>query len=57
VAYTSFSGYRLQFADFGIDDVLDKPCEMRAMRDCLLRWCPPEGRSTERAEAAAVRRH
>jgi CheY-like chemotaxis protein len=57
VAYTSFSGYRPQFSDCGIDDVLDKPCEMRAMRECLLRWCPPEGRNVERAEVAALRRH
>ena len=49
VAYTSFSGNRLQISHHGIDDVLEKPCELQAMRQCLLRWCPPHGRLVERA--------
>jgi len=56
VAFTSMSGNRLQIFDHGIDDVLEKPCEMRAMRECLLRWCPPEGRSMEPAAATSLRR-
>jgi len=44
VAYTSFTGNGngLRLSDHGVDDVLEKPCEMQAMRDCLLRWCPPQ---------------
>ena len=57
VAYTSFSGNRLHFSDHGIDDVLEKPCELRAMRECLLRWCPPQGKNGERAEAEEWLRH
>lgn len=56
VAYTSISGNRLQFSDHGIDDVLEKPCEMRAMRECLIRWCPPQGSIAERSEADALLR-
>ena len=43
VAYTSVSGIRLQLSDFGMDGVLEKPCEMPTLRECLLRWCPPQG--------------
>jgi len=54
VAYTSISGNRQQWHDHGVDDVLDKPCEMQAMGECLLRWCPPRQRIVERAAAAAL---
>jgi CheY-like chemotaxis protein len=57
VAYTSFSGNRLLFSDHGVDDVLEKPCELRAMRECLLRWCAPQGRNEERAEVISSLKH
>jgi CheY-like chemotaxis protein len=57
VAYTSFSGNRLQFSDHGVDDVLEKPCEMRAMRECLPRWCAPQASNEERADSVALLRH
>lgn len=44
VAYTSLTGVCGLFVDHGIDDVLEKPCDMPALRDCLLRWCPPNRR-------------
>ena len=53
VAYTSVSGIRLQLSDSGMDGVLAKPCEMPTMRECLLRWCPPQGRVGDRSGAAA----
>lgn len=57
VAFTSVSGNRCQFSGHGMDDVLEKPCELQAMRDCLLRWCPLEERLVERPEASALPRH
>ena len=57
VAYTSISGNGLRLKDHGIDDVLEKPCEIRTMRDCLARWCSPQGRDAERNEVAALLRH
>jgi CheY-like chemotaxis protein len=57
VAYTSFSGNRLQWSHHGIDDILEKPCELRAMRDCLQRWCPPQRRIAERAAVSALLGH
>jgi CheY-like chemotaxis protein len=57
VAYTTISGSRLQFSDHGIDDVLEKPCELRTMQQCLRRWFPPEGGNVRRAELAPLRRH
>ena len=53
VAYTSVSGIRLQLSDFGMDGVLAKPCEMPTMRECLLRWCQPQGRVGGQSGAAA----
>jgi CheY-like chemotaxis protein len=43
VAYTSASRQGLRWSEFGIDDVLDKPCERQAMQECLLRWCAAPG--------------
>ena len=57
VAYTSVSGIRLQLSDFGMDGVLAKPCEMPTLRECLLRWCPPQGQVGKPLEAAAWLRH
>lgn len=39
VAYTSISPKRALLGNFGIDDVLAKPCDETALRDCLLHWC------------------
>ncbi len=52
LAYTSVSGVRVHLADFGLDGVLEKPCEMPAMRACLQRWCPPSGATGGQAAAA-----
>lgn len=30
---------------FGIDGVLDKPCDVQALRACLRRWCPLKGQA------------
>jgi CheY-like chemotaxis protein len=54
VAYTSIRGDRRHWHDHGVDDVLDKPCEMQAMGECLLRWCPPRQWNVERAAVAAL---
>ena len=56
VAYTSVSGSRTQLAAHGIDDLLAKPCDIPAMRECLLRWCPLQGVVAQPPEAAAHRR-
>jgi CheY-like chemotaxis protein len=53
VAYTSLRANRRQLLEHGIDDVLEKPCELREMRECLLRWCAPEGTTEDGFEAAA----
>lgn len=57
VAFTSFNSTGLHLSDHGVDDVLEKPCELRAMQECLLRWCPPQGKNGERAEAEEWLRH
>ena len=56
VDYTSVSGSRMQLAACGIDDLLEKPCDIPAMRECLLRWCPLQGVAAQPPEAAAHRR-
>jgi CheY-like chemotaxis protein len=42
VAYTSCAvGSDAAFIrDFGLDAVLEKPCGLTALRECLLSWCP-----------------
>ena len=41
VAYTSSRSTQARLLrDFGLDAVLDKPCDAQALRDCLVRWCP-----------------
>lgn len=42
VAYTSCAvGSDAAFVrDFGLDAVLEKPCDLTALRECLLSWCP-----------------
>ena len=57
VAYTSLSGGRLPLSDYGLDDLLEKPCEMEAMRACLLRWCPPQAGIGGPSQAVASIRH
>ena len=54
LAYTSVNGIRLHLADFGLDGVLQKPCELPAMRACLHRWCPPSGGAGAQASAAGL---
>jgi CheY-like chemotaxis protein len=39
VAHTSLVGHGQPLQAHGIDDVLPKPCELTAMRKCLLHWC------------------
>jgi CheY-like chemotaxis protein len=43
VAYTStpFSAKHSLLLTFGLDDVLEKPCDAGALKQCLVRWCPP----------------
>ncbi|MBE0547761.1 MAG: response regulator [Rubrivivax sp.] len=57
VAYTSARDSGSRLSDHGIDDVLEKPCEMQAMQACLVRWCPPHGGVLERAEVPALLAH
>ncbi len=41
VAFTSSRSIPTRLLrDFGLDAVLDKPCNAQALSDCLLRWCP-----------------
>lgn len=40
VAYTSGSVSRDLLRDCGLDAVLEKPCDAKALQDCLLCWCP-----------------
>jgi hypothetical protein len=40
VAYTSMSPTESLLQACGIDGLLDKPCDMAALQDCLTRWCP-----------------
>lgn len=42
VAYTSGSLVETSLQDSGIDGLLAKPCGMRELRGCLMRWCPPK---------------
>lgn len=53
VAYTSLRAEPAWLRDFGIDDRLDKPCDFRTLRDCLLRWCPPRPAVAAAAAASA----
>jgi CheY-like chemotaxis protein len=39
VAYTCTSPNVATLQEHGIDDVLEKPCELSVMHACLLRWC------------------
>jgi CheY-like chemotaxis protein len=43
LAYTSTPPGYASLSAFGIDGVLDKPCDAIALRDCFLRWCPSKG--------------
>ncbi len=43
VAYSALTGNAAWLARHGFDDALDKPCELRALRACLLRWGPARG--------------
>lgn len=40
VAYTTSDMSRRSLGDFGIDDVLAKPCRLSALQQCLQQWCP-----------------
>lgn len=40
VAYTSSSVSGSVLRDCGVDAVLEKPCDAKALQDCLLRWYP-----------------
>ena len=41
VAFTSRRSIQTRLLrDFGLDDVLNKPCDVQALRNCLARWCP-----------------
>ena len=56
VAYSSSAPPRSLLRDFGIDDVLDKPCGRDALQDCLQRWCP-QVLPADAAPLAARQRH
>ena len=42
VAYTSSSVSGSVLRDCGLDAVLEKPCDAKTLRDCLLCWCPAQ---------------
>jgi CheY-like chemotaxis protein len=46
LAYTSCVLADDLLRDCGVDGVLEKPCDARALHECLLRWCGP-GRDTD----------
>jgi CheY-like chemotaxis protein len=40
VAYSSMDPTAALLDACGIDGVLTKPCDVQALRECLIRWCP-----------------
>jgi CheY-like chemotaxis protein len=46
VAYTSSSPAGALLQSVGINSVLDKPCDLRTLHDCLTRWCPANAAAT-----------
>ena len=58
VAYTSSRSIQARLLhDFGLDDVLDKPCDAQALRDCLVRWCPSKVGAWCNSQAGDSARH
>ncbi len=41
VAYTTSAMSWKVLEDFGLDDVLEKPCGLPALQECLQQWCAP----------------
>ena len=52
LAYTSYVLEDDVLRDCGVDGVLEKPCNAKALHDCLLRWCGP--RSGSHLETGAL---
>ena len=58
VAFTSSRPIQARLLqDFGLDDVLDKPCEAQALLTCLERWCPSKVGAWSRPQASDSARH
>jgi len=59
VAYTStlVSAEHPRLRDSGIDAVLEKPGDVRVIRECVMRWCFPRGTSAASAQTGQLHQH